>query len=245
MFSIPSDCSFGTATSSYHHDSTHGLHHPSDAALTSITLALTTVFDDTSHGLLRHSHSPSFPLTSSCSARFYFHSCPNQPFHLCPNFCSSPFSVCISFVRLASFLPLMSLALKFLLSFGDSNLPIATFLWITVTTLTRTYSFLNSTAKPPVILPPLSPTLVLTSISGIASVTFLNWKRNFVVGSDAEPAIHDRIVSIIESHWDNFYSTGVMKPVLHFEFTIGTGGLPPVCCRKPRYGPHESKIIMT
>ena len=38
-----------------------------------------------------------------------------------------------------------------------------------------------------------------------------------------------------------------MKPILHFEFAIGTGtgGSPPVCCRKPHYGPHESKIIMT
>ena len=36
-----------------------------------------------------------------------------------------------------------------------------------------------------------------------------------------------------------------MKPILHFEFAIDTGGSAPVCCRKPRYGPHESKIIMT
>jgi hypothetical protein len=36
-----------------------------------------------------------------------------------------------------------------------------------------------------------------------------------------------------------------MKPILHFEFAIDTGGSPPVCCRKPRYGPHESMIIMT
>ena len=48
-----------------------------------------------------------------------------------------------------------------------------------------------------------------------------------------------------ESYWDRFYSPGIMKPILHFEFAIDTGGLPPVCRRKPRYGPHESKIIMT
>ena len=71
------------------------------------------------------------------------------------------------------------------------------------------------------------------------------FEKNFVIDPDADPAIRARIISIIESYWDCFYSAGVMKPILHFEFAIDTGGSAPVCCRKPRYGPHESKIIMT
>jgi hypothetical protein len=71
------------------------------------------------------------------------------------------------------------------------------------------------------------------------------FEKNFVIGSDVDPAIRARIISIIESYWDCFDSAGVMKPILHFEFAIDTGGSAPLCCRKPRYGPHGSKIIMT
>ena len=69
------------------------------------------------------------------------------------------------------------------------------------------------------------------------------FEQNFLIGSDVDPAICARIISIVESYWDCFYSAGVMKPILHVEFAIDTGGSAPVCCRKPRYGPHESKII--
>jgi hypothetical protein len=50
------------------------------------------------------------------------------------------------------------------------------------------------------------------------------FEKNFVIGSDADPAIRAHIISIIESYWDCFYSAGVMKPILHFEFAIDTGG---------------------
>jgi hypothetical protein len=68
--------------------------------------------------------------------------------------------------------------------------------------------------------------------------------KNFVIASDANPSVRSAIVAIIESHWDCFYSAGVRFPILHFEFAIDTGASPPVCCKKPHYGPHESKIIM-
>ena len=68
--------------------------------------------------------------------------------------------------------------------------------------------------------------------------------KNFVVGPTIAPTVRSSIVSIIQSHWDCFYSAGVKFPILHFEFAIDTGGSPPVCCKKPHYGPHESKIIM-
>ena len=31
--------------------------------------------------------------------------------------------------------------------------------------------------------------------------------------------------------------------ILGYEFAIDTGDATPVCCKKPHYGPHESKII--
>jgi hypothetical protein len=68
--------------------------------------------------------------------------------------------------------------------------------------------------------------------------------KNFVVGPTIDPAVRSSIVSIIQAHWDCFYSAGVRFPILYFEFAIDTGASPPVCCKKPHYGPHESKIIM-
>jgi hypothetical protein len=70
------------------------------------------------------------------------------------------------------------------------------------------------------------------------------FEKNFVIDPNAAPPIRAAIVDIIQSHWDCFYSEGVRQPILHFEFCIDTGGSPPVCCRKPHYGPHEGKIIM-
>ena len=68
--------------------------------------------------------------------------------------------------------------------------------------------------------------------------------KNFVIGLDVDLATRTAIVDIIESHWDCFYGAGVKFPILYFEFAIDTGASPPVCCKKPHYGPHESKIIM-
>ena len=70
------------------------------------------------------------------------------------------------------------------------------------------------------------------------------FNKNFVIGLDVAPEIRDKIVDIIESHWDCFYGAGVQFPILYFEFAIDTGASAPVCCKKPHYGPHESKIIM-
>jgi hypothetical protein len=69
--------------------------------------------------------------------------------------------------------------------------------------------------------------------------------KNFVIGTDVSPAIRASIVAIIEPHWDCFYGAGVKFPILYFEFAIDTGASPPpVCCKKPHYGPHESHMIM-
>ena len=52
------------------------------------------------------------------------------------------------------------------------------------------------------------------------------------------------IVDIIKRYWDYFVQDGTHRPNLGYEFGINTGGAKLVCCRKPSYGPHESKIVM-
>jgi hypothetical protein len=68
--------------------------------------------------------------------------------------------------------------------------------------------------------------------------------KNLKIGTAVDPTTRAAITDIITSHWDCFYSEGVKYPILYFEFAIDTGASPPVCCKKPHYGPHESKIIM-
>jgi hypothetical protein len=72
----------------------------------------------------------------------------------------------------------------------------------------------------------------------------VEFDKGFKIAATVDPSARQAVVSIIEENWDCFYSEGVCKPILDFEFCIDTGGSPPVCCRKPHYGPHESKIIM-
>ena len=52
------------------------------------------------------------------------------------------------------------------------------------------------------------------------------------------------IKKLVSVYWDCFAEEGIKRPILGFEFAIDTGKHTPVCCKKPRYGPHESKIIM-
>ena len=52
------------------------------------------------------------------------------------------------------------------------------------------------------------------------------------------------LVSTIHEYWDCFYDGGVVRPILGFDFRIDTGSSAPVCCRQPRYGIFESKIML-
>ena len=45
-------------------------------------------------------------------------------------------------------------------------------------------------------------------------------------------------------YWDCFAEDGIKRPILGIEFSINTGNHAPVCCKKSRYGPHESVIIL-
>ena len=67
--------------------------------------------------------------------------------------------------------------------------------------------------------------------------------RDFHIGQDIDATIRQSIITIIQDNWDSFCERGVSRPMLDFEFCIDTGNSPPVCCRQPVYGFHESKIM--
>ena len=64
------------------------------------------------------------------------------------------------------------------------------------------------------------------------------------IGSAATSITRGRLEHLIQQYWDCFYKEGASKPVIGFTFAIDTGGSPPICCRRPRYGVHESPVIM-
>ena len=52
------------------------------------------------------------------------------------------------------------------------------------------------------------------------------------------------IHGIVKKYWDCFCKRGARRPILVYDFLIDTGSAKLVCCRKPRYGPYESKTIL-
>ena len=52
-----------------------------------------------------------------------------------------------------------------------------------------------------------------------------------------------RLVQLIHKYWDCFYSAGVSRPILGLQFRVDTGSAQPYCCRQPRYGVTESRIM--
>jgi hypothetical protein len=69
-------------------------------------------------------------------------------------------------------------------------------------------------------------------------------KKHIRIGANVDFATRGKLETMVQKYWDVFYEAGVGKTVLGFEFAIDTGGSQPVCCRKPSYSPHESKIIL-
>jgi hypothetical protein len=67
---------------------------------------------------------------------------------------------------------------------------------------------------------------------------------NFKHGTAASSEDIQAIVTIIQQYWDCFCNDGAKRTILGYEFAIDTGNHTPVCCKKPQYGPHESRIIM-
>jgi len=56
--------------------------------------------------------------------------------------------------------------------------------------------------------------------------------------------IRMQVGNIIIKFWDSFCEEGARQTLLGYKFAVDTGDAKPVCCKKPNYGPYESKIIM-
>jgi hypothetical protein len=54
----------------------------------------------------------------------------------------------------------------------------------------------------------------------------------------------DQITDIIQRYWDSFTEEGLKKHIRGFSCRIDTGSVAPVCCKPPRYGPHEIQVII-
>ena len=68
-------------------------------------------------------------------------------------------------------------------------------------------------------------------------------ERDFRMADQATDFSRRSVLSIIKFNWDSFRERGISSPVLHFKFCIDTGGSPPACCRQPKCGYHERKIM--
>ena len=69
-------------------------------------------------------------------------------------------------------------------------------------------------------------------------------KKDLRFDDSVDSKIRSEVTDIIKEYWDCFIKEGAKRPILGYEFGIDTGGAKPACCRKPSYGPYESKIIM-
>ena len=67
---------------------------------------------------------------------------------------------------------------------------------------------------------------------------------NIRIAKDATHAHRNTITGIVKKYWDCFCKVGARRPILEYEFAIDTGTAKPVCCKKPRYGPYESQVMM-
>ena len=52
------------------------------------------------------------------------------------------------------------------------------------------------------------------------------------------------LTKLIQDNWDAFCHMGLAKPIRGFECRIDTGNAAPVSCKAPRYGPHESAVML-
>ena len=48
---------------------------------------------------------------------------------------------------------------------------------------------------------------------------------------------------LIKQFWDVFAEEGVRNHIRGALFHVDTGEIKPVCCKSPRYGPHETRVI--
>ena len=68
----------------------------------------------------------------------------------------------------------------------------------------------------------------------------LNPKVSLYLLSNFFVTIHQSIIDSIRDNWGTFCVRGVSRPILDFEFCIDTSNSPPVHCKQPVCGFHDS-----
>ena len=67
--------------------------------------------------------------------------------------------------------------------------------------------------------------------------------RKSVQWEDCPEQLRTPILRLIKKHWDVFAQEGLKNHIRGFICHIDTGNAQPVCCKLPRYGPHEARVI--
>lgn len=60
---------------------------------------------------------------------------------------------------------------------------------------------------------------------------------------DCPESLRPKISELIKQYWDVFAPEGLKNHIRGFVCHIDTGNAAPVCCKIPRYGPHEARVI--
>jgi Reverse transcriptase (RNA-dependent DNA polymerase)/RNase H-like domain found in reverse transcriptase len=60
---------------------------------------------------------------------------------------------------------------------------------------------------------------------------------------DCPEKLRPRITDIVKQYWDVFAPEGLRHHIRGFVCHIDTGNAQPMCCKIPRYGPHEARVI--
>ena len=69
-------------------------------------------------------------------------------------------------------------------------------------------------------------------------------KKDLKFDESIDAATQATLTSITKDYWDCFIKTGAKRTIIGYDFGIDTGGENLVCCCKPAYGPHNTKVIM-
>ena len=55
--------------------------------------------------------------------------------------------------------------------------------------------------------------------------------------------LQEKVKEVVTEYWDLFCKDGFHQNIRGFSFHIDTGNHPHICCKPPRYGPHESEVM--
>ena len=60
---------------------------------------------------------------------------------------------------------------------------------------------------------------------------------------DCPDSLRPQVLSVLRDYWDVFCEAGLRNNIRGFSFRVDTGDCKPICCKSPRYGPHEIKVM--